>query len=133
MLYGGDGNDKIYGYWGNDTLIGGAGSDTLAGGPGTDTFVFNAADLGSGADRITDFSVTQGDKIDISNILSGHYNAATNALADFVRITTSGSNSVLSVDTSGAAGAHGWTAVATIVNVTGLDTDVLAHSGILIV
>ena len=133
VLYGGNGNDKIYGYWGNDTLIGGAGSDTLAGGPGTDTFVFNAADLGSGADRITDFSVSQGDKIDISDILSGHYNPVTNVLTDFVRVTTSGSSSVLSVDTSGAAGAHGWTAVATIANVTGLDETVLAHNGNLIV
>ena len=71
--------------------------------------------------------------IDISDILSGHYNAATNVLTDFVKITASGGNSVLSVDTSGAAGAHGWTAVATIASVTGLDENLLVHSGNLIV
>ena len=133
VLNGGDGNDLIYGYYGNDTLAGGTGSDTLAGGPGADMFLFKAADLGTGADLITDFSAAQGDKINISDILSGHYNPATNVLSNFVHITTSGSNSILSVDTNGSAGAHGWTAVATISGVTGLDENTLAHNGNLIV
>ena len=134
LLNGGDGNDKLYGYYGNDTLAGGTGNDTLAGGPGADTFLLKAGDVGTGVDNITDFSVSQGDKIDISDLLSGHYNAATNVLADFVQITTSGSNSILSVDTSGAAGAHGWTAVATISGVTGLtDEQLLITHGNLVV
>ena len=46
----------------NDTLQGGTSDDTMTGGTGADTFVF---DEDSGADTITDFSATQGDKIDL--------------------------------------------------------------------
>ena len=46
----------------DDTLQGGTSDDTMTGGTGADTFVFNED---SGADTITDFSATQGDKIDL--------------------------------------------------------------------
>ena len=61
-----DGIDRLYGEAGADTINGGVGSDYIYGGPGADTltgsggydkFVFDAA-LGSGIDRITDFSHT---------------------------------------------------------------------------
>ena len=47
----------------DDTLRGGTGDDTLTGGTGADTFAF---DEQSGDDTITDFSTTDGDKIDLS-------------------------------------------------------------------
>ena len=55
--------DTITGGDGDDTLQGGTSDDTMTGGAGADTFVF---DEESGADTITDFSATDGDKIDLS-------------------------------------------------------------------
>jgi serralysin len=53
-LNGGAGNDALDAGSSNDTLIGGVGADTLVGAGGFDAFVFD--NLGSGVDRITDFS-----------------------------------------------------------------------------
>ncbi|SFJ92424.1 hypothetical protein [Caulobacter sp. UNC279MFTsu5.1] len=50
-----------------DKLAGGAGSDILAGGAGADLFVFGPYNPGD-ADRITDFSTSQGDRMDLSAI-----------------------------------------------------------------
>jgi Ca2+-binding RTX toxin-like protein len=94
-LVGGNGNDNLLGGTGVDTLTGGAGNDLLTGGTGNDLltggtnadrFIFNS--LTEGVDTITDFSVAQGDKIQIS--LSGFgatsssqfsFNATTRALS----------------------------------------------------
>ena len=47
----------------DDILVGGASDDTMSGGTGADTFRFYE---GSGNDTITDFSTTDGDKIDLT-------------------------------------------------------------------
>ena len=47
----------------DDALQGGTSDDTMTGGTGADTFVFDEA---SGNDTITDFSTTEGDKIDLT-------------------------------------------------------------------
>ncbi len=65
VLFGGEGNDTLDGGAGEDTLIGGEGDDTLTGGAGADTFVFGED---SGNDTITDFSLTDGDKIDLATL-----------------------------------------------------------------
>ncbi|PSH67919.1 hypothetical protein CU102_15210 [Phyllobacterium brassicacearum] len=86
VLYGNDGADTISGGAGNDTIIGGIGAyftnnfapaasipgippnDTLSGGLGADVFVFRAtqdSDIPR-ADVITDFSTSEGDRIDLS-------------------------------------------------------------------
>jgi Ca2+-binding RTX toxin-like protein len=63
-LYGGSGADTLVGGNQNDTLIGGYGADVLTGGNGADTFVFlSQRDTG---DRITDFSHSDGDRIDLN-------------------------------------------------------------------
>jgi Ca2+-binding RTX toxin-like protein len=52
-------------------LTGAGGKDTLTGGIGADRFVYAAfgeSVIGANADRITDFSHAQGDKIDLSTI-----------------------------------------------------------------
>ncbi|MGO1073973.1 calcium-binding protein [Inquilinus sp. CA228] len=70
-LSGGDGNDYLSGGNGGDTLIGAAGQDTLVGGAGADRFVYETlaqSPVGAGADRITDFSHAQADRIDLSAI-----------------------------------------------------------------
>ena len=71
-LLGGAGADIINGKAGADTLAGGLGADDLYGGAGADKFVFKSAGetpvSASGRDTIFDFSVAEGDKIDLSGI-----------------------------------------------------------------
>jgi hypothetical protein len=110
----------------------GPGSNMLFG-AADDTFVFKAANLGTGVDTIRNFSVAENNKIDISDVLSGHYNSATEALSNFVNIVTSGSNSIVEVDLTGHAGASGWSQVATLFGVTGLNEQSLVQHGNLIV
>ena len=67
-LLGLGGNDALSGADGNDSLDGGAGFDTLTGGAGADRFVYIGtvhSPVGAGADRITDFSHAQGDRVDL--------------------------------------------------------------------
>jgi len=72
LLLGLAGTDRLYGGAGNDRLSGGAGQDLLAGEAGADTFLFDDGDFaglgGATADRILDFSKTQGDRIDLSAV-----------------------------------------------------------------
>ncbi|MGV3513391.1 MAG: calcium-binding protein [Novosphingobium sp.] len=83
ILTGGAGNDRLSGLAGKDLIKGGdgddwlygaAGADTLSGGTGADTFVFKAAGESPGSvtlrDVITDFSSSEGDRIDISTIVA---------------------------------------------------------------
>jgi hypothetical protein len=75
ILRGGAGGQTLDGRGGNDVLIGAAGADTLIGGLGADTFKYVAlADSPKSAatatDTITDFSKSQGDKVDLSGILT---------------------------------------------------------------
>lgn len=67
-LIGGAGDDTLMGGEGNDTLEGGLGSDILVGGTGMDVFVWREIDDGS-LDTIKDFSVSEGDKIDLREVL----------------------------------------------------------------
>jgi Ca2+-binding RTX toxin-like protein len=63
--------NMLQGWSGNDALTGAGGTDTLTGGAGADRFVYSSAaqsPTGSGADRISDFSHAQGDRIDLSGI-----------------------------------------------------------------
>ena len=85
QLFGGNGNDRLLGDSGNDLLNGGSGDDILmgdsdsstratgddsmTGGDGVDTFILNRMTTGSisNNDVITDFDVSEGDVIDISD------------------------------------------------------------------
>jgi Ca2+-binding RTX toxin-like protein len=66
------GNDSLLGGKGNDVLTGGAGLDIVTGSLGKDKFAFDDKDFASkttkSADRITDFSHSQGDKIQLSAV-----------------------------------------------------------------
>ncbi|MEZ9717423.1 cadherin-like domain-containing protein, partial [Vibrio cyclitrophicus] len=67
-LEGGTGDDTLVGGEGNDTLIGGGGSDILTGGDGMDSFVWLNIEDGV-EDTITDFSLSEGDQIDLREVL----------------------------------------------------------------
>ena len=131
-LYGNQGNDTLYGENGNDLLSGGAGADILNGGAGADRFVFDGMALGTGVDRITEFSKTAGDILDLSDVFAyggtwgGTVQAAIN---NFVFATTSGANTIISVDLDGTGTAHGRTDVVTLSNVTGVSITDLYNSG----
>lgn len=60
--------NTLTGNAGNDTLDGAGGNDTLVGGGAADTFVFAA---GSGTDTISDFSVAEGDRVQIALAVNG--------------------------------------------------------------
>ncbi|MCG9640856.1 retention module-containing protein [Vibrio sp. Isolate34] len=67
-LEGGAGDDTLVGGDGNDTLIGGGGSDILTGGDGMDSFVWLNIEDGV-EDTITDFDLSEGDSIDLREVL----------------------------------------------------------------
>lgn len=96
-VFGGGGQDNIYTRGGNDTLDGGAGRDFLTGGAGQDVltggadndyFIFTAlSDTGTTkatADRITDFSRAQLDKIDLSQIDANSVGGTANDAFSFI-------------------------------------------------
>ncbi len=131
-LYGYGGNDTLYGNAGADILYGGDGLDTLYGGSGSDIFVFEAVSAFNNIDVIKDFSLTD-DAIDISDLLSG-YDPLSDILADWVEVSTSGTNTTLSIDRDGAGGTYSMVQIATIQGVTGLTDEVsLVTSGNLII
>lgn len=128
-----DGSDTLYGGNGDDMLIGGKGNDTLHGGNGADTFKFLATD--DGTDTIKDFKVSQGDKIDIANVLEGmeDYDPVADMLSQFVEIKQDGKNGVLSVDADGAGSNSTFVALAIIENTKNLDLQAMVDNGNLLV
>lgn len=129
-ITGGTGSEYLYGNAGNDTLYGAGGNDHLVGGAGADTFLFKSATALTGIDTITDFSTGQGDKIDIADVIST-YDPATMAIANFVQLATSGSDTQVKVDTDGSGTSYHQ--IATIQGVTGLSLSDLITDGNLIV
>ena len=62
VIWASSGDDDLRGGEGDDILFGGKGTDTLTGGSGSDVFQFT---LSSGQDTITDFNISEGDKIQL--------------------------------------------------------------------
>ena len=67
-------------------LNGGDGLDTIYGSNGTDIFIFEAASAFNNVDIINGFRASDGDAIDISDVISG-YDPLTDSIADFVMIS----------------------------------------------
>ena len=93
------------------------GADTLTGGTGADVFVINHADA---RDVITDFKLAEGDSIDLRDLLEG-YDPGSDSITDFLAISASGFDAVISVDIDGAGSAHGMAQVALVKDAAGLD------------
>ena len=133
VIAGNSAANVLTGNDGNDVLSGGDELDTLWGNLGADTFVFNNASAYNNIDVIKDFSTSQGDVIDVRDLLSA-YAPLTMPVTDFVQITTVGSDSALSIDRDGTGTTFGFVQVATIQGVTGLtDEAALVASGNLMV
>ncbi|WP_419794383.1 retention module-containing protein [Pseudomonas palleroniana] len=101
-LDGGKGNDILLGGTGNDTLIGGPGNDILIGGSGADTFVWKAGDVGN--DVIKDFKASEGDRIDLRDLLKGETDST---IDNYLKITTVDGVSTLQVSSEGKLNAAG--------------------------
>lgn len=114
-LSGGSGNDLLFGNGGNDTLIGGIGNDLLVGGLGADTFKFSETGA-SNVDTILDFNNGEGDKIDLSALLVSGTGAAADGsnINNYVKLTQTGSDILIQVDTNGTTGGAQWANVATL-------------------
>jgi Ca2+-binding RTX toxin-like protein len=110
LLHGGAGNDTITGGDGADTLIGGAGSDVITGGLGADVFAFHLADPGTTSaraqDTIKDFSTTQGDVLDLRDLLQGE-TTVTTTLDNYLSFDTTSTSGTTIIKVSPSGGGFG--------------------------
>ncbi|EMO0969693.1 type I secretion C-terminal target domain-containing protein, partial [Vibrio cholerae] len=90
ILYGQGGNDILIGGLGDDILIGGLGDDILTGGSGEDLFKWVDGDLDRSTDRITDFHLSENDKIDLSDLFDNPSEQEVTALLDSIKSTVQG-------------------------------------------
>ena len=134
VLLGEAGNDKLTGSTGWDVFVGGIGADVLIDGGGTDDYIYQIVDkselatLGNdvihgfqtGVDEIelTDLLETYGIALDPDDPLSG----------GFVRLTKSGSDTLVQFDVDGTAGAAPPLTMATAVNATVAAGDLLVDA-----
>ena len=112
-----------------DSLSGGDGLDTLYGGGGADNFIFESASAFNDVDVIGDFSLSEGDALDISDIISGF----SGTITDYVSFVDSGGNTLVQVDANGLTGGSSFTTIAQIDGLTGLDEATLYADGQIIV
>jgi hypothetical protein len=110
VIMGESDNDSLTGGAGADALLGGTGNDPLTGGGGRDVF-FYTDNGAANTDQILDYSVADGDIVDLSAVLDSHFGPADNP-ADFARVIQSGSNVIVQVDADGTG--VNWTDVATL-------------------
>jgi len=99
-------------------------SDTFTGSAYGDTLIYEVLNntagngtAGNGSnDHWTNFSLAQGDKIDISDLLVG-WNGDNATLGNYLHVTNSNGNTVISVDRDGAANIYTNTTLVTLDNV----------------
>ncbi len=104
-LYGDSGSDRLIGGTGNDYLLGGSGSDRLEGGDGADILIGGTeADVfvftdGTWADRVTDFSTVEADRISFTDVTTlnsfADVTAAATDTIDGLLIQTGNGGSIL--------------------------------------
>ena len=89
LMRGGQGDDSIAGGSGNDWISGDRGNDTLSGGAGADTFHTSS---GAGIDRVLDFHVSEGDRVQLD---PGTVYSVSQAGADTVIDMVAGNQMIL--------------------------------------
>ncbi|MGE6223688.1 type I secretion C-terminal target domain-containing protein [Aeromonas media] len=105
-LYGGTGNDILSGGLGNDILIGGIGNDVLRGDAGSDTFTWLKGDTVAGSvakDYVVDFSKSEGDKLDLSDLLDSDGSKNQSSLKSLLSVFQDSEGVHLQVKESSAA------------------------------
>ncbi|MFR9703108.1 type I secretion C-terminal target domain-containing protein, partial [Aeromonas sanarellii] len=105
-LYGGTGNDVLGGGLGNDILVGGFGDDILKGDAGADAFTWLKGDTEAGKvakDYIVDFSKSEGDKLDLSDLLDSDGSKNESSLKSLLSVFQDSEGVHLQVKESSAA------------------------------
>ena len=128
VIIGSDVGNKLYGDSGDDIIYGGAGTDTLYGENGADTFLFGASDSFGFIDTIKDFDLSEGDKIDISDLLVGYDpfdRCNLRLLYNFAGVGSTGKHSGIFVDADG--GGDNFVVISYISNNVGLDAETLEN------
>ncbi|WP_026441344.1 BapA/Bap/LapF family large adhesin [Acinetobacter baylyi] len=121
---------------GADIITSSAGNDTYTTHGGADTVIFkllNSTDAtgGNGHDTWTDFSKADGDKIDITALLSGQ-SVSSSTINNYVTVTTKGADTVISIDRDGSAGhTYDSTELLTLKNVNTTLDELLQHNQLL--
>ena len=104
VLCGGGGNDRLTGGSGNDLLLLATGGVSQAtGGAGADVFRFTGALTQGGSCTVTDFSLAQGDRLDLEALFAGQ--AVGVDFLSCVALKASGNDVLLNFDLSGQMGA----------------------------
>lgn len=105
VLTGTGGVDTLSGGAGDDTITGGGGWDLLSGGDGADRFVFAA--MSDRRDTIADFDVGEGDRLDLSGILTGAHPTGLEGLVEggFLRLVERSVGVRVDVDPNGGGDA----------------------------
>ncbi|WP_428393996.1 beta strand repeat-containing protein [Lichenicoccus sp.] len=97
----GSGNDTITLEGSGSTVNAGGGTNTITGGSGGDSFVLPRAS--QGFDRITGFSETNGDVLDLREAMAGtQWNHRPATLGDYLKVTDSGGSATLSIAPTGS-------------------------------
>ncbi len=117
IMTGGLANDVLTGGGGNDILVGGAGADNLTGGGGADTFKYLS--MSDQADTITDFSMTEGDTLVLTDLLTNIGALHNSAAFDlgYLSFVNSGGNTAVMVDSDGSAGAASAVLLVTLIGI----------------
>ncbi|WP_085905429.1 DUF5801 repeats-in-toxin domain-containing protein [Kiloniella majae] len=103
ILIGSDGDDTILGGGGADILIGGEGNDSLTGGTGADTFGFTGSLDSSNRDTVTDYDITEGDVINVSDLVTFDDAANSDDISDYLQAFNNGRGGIeLKVNADGA-------------------------------
>ncbi|MCS3457768.1 putative Zn-binding protein involved in type VI secretion [Aeromonas sp. BIGb0405] len=105
-LYGGTGNDTLSGGLGNDILTGGLGNDILKGDAGSDAFTWLKGDTVAGSvakDYVLDFSKSEGDKLDLSDLLDSDGSKNQSSLKSLLSVFQDSEGVHLQVKESSAA------------------------------
>lgn len=107
-LFGGGGDDSLYGGAGQDIVDGGAGNDLLVLGTGADAIVFAH---GSGHDTVADFSVADGDVLQVNANIAGIWTTGAEVIAAFATTNTAslvvldfGGGDVIDIHAAGGTG-----------------------------
>ena len=111
FINGEAGNDILNGGIGEDILRGGLGNDTLTGGAGKDLFLWQRGDLNTagGRDIVRDFNTSEGDRIDLHDLLQGENDGN---ILNYLRVDTA--TSTLLISSTGVLNANGSNADVTI-------------------
>jgi hypothetical protein len=112
VLIGDSGVDFLVGGGGDDILIGNNGNDTMTGGTGADVFIWTEGQ--SGFDDIADFSISEGDVLNIADLLVGESDPTAAELDAYMSIASGADTTITIFGDQGNADQ--------VIHLTGFDT-----------